>query len=100
MTPAVSRSLYRTLLALIHALFASTYCVGTAYDRRILGLNSHIYMRVAARLARGKRVLSNMKRITYKDTGPLFLLVKDNEAVGRVCMNELIHVFCDERGER
>ena len=41
-----------------------------------------------------------MKRITYKDTGPLFLLVKDNEAVGRVCMDELIHVFCDERGER
>lgn len=33
----------RTFPALIEALFAKTYCVGMAYDRRILSLNSQIY---------------------------------------------------------
>ncbi len=39
---AVSRILKSTFAARIDALLGTTYCVGTIYDSRMLGLKSHI----------------------------------------------------------
>ncbi len=39
---AVSRILNSTFAARIEALLGTTYCVGTIYDRRMLGLKSQI----------------------------------------------------------
>ncbi len=97
---AVSRILKRTFPALIEALFARTYCVGMAYDRRILGLNSQI-----CRWKRGRSETEKTEELvsdwtTYEKTGPLFLVIKDDETIGRMSMDELVHIFGDECRQR